>query len=74
MTALSPFGRKLIGFFVDDPFLAMTILVTVLAAALCRLLLSARPLLAGALLAGGCLLGLAVSVARAAGGRNGAPG
>jgi hypothetical protein len=66
VSSLAPLGRKLIGFFVDDAFLGAGILATVLAAGLCRLLLGAWPLLAGALLAGGCLLSLTLSIARAA--------
>jgi hypothetical protein len=66
MNLLAPFGRKVTGFFVDDAFLGGAIVVSVLVAILCREVLSGRPLIAGALLTGGCLLGLALSVARAA--------
>jgi hypothetical protein len=66
MNPLVQFGRKVAGFFVDDAFLAAAVVVTVLVAGLSRLVLSGRPLLAGALLAGGCLLALTLSVARAA--------
>jgi hypothetical protein len=66
MTWLAPLGRKLIGFFVDDAFLGAAILTTVFVAAACRGILPGRPLVAGAMLAGGCLLALTLSVARAA--------
>jgi hypothetical protein len=65
MKALAPLGRTAVAFFVDDAFLGMATVLTVLAAALCRALLSGRPLVAGALLTGGCLLALTLSVARA---------
>jgi hypothetical protein len=66
MTGLAAFGRKVAGFFVDDAFLGGATVTSVLAAALCRAVLSGRPLVAGALLTGGCLLALTLSVARAA--------
>jgi hypothetical protein len=66
LAPLASLGRKVVGFFVDDAFLGAAILGTVLATALCRLVLGARPLLAGALLAGGCLMALTLSIARAA--------
>jgi hypothetical protein len=62
--------RRVIGFFVNDAFLGAGIVVTILAAALCRVLAPGRPLLAGALLAGGCLLAVTLSVARAASARD----
>jgi hypothetical protein len=58
-------GRKVVGFFVDDAFLGAATLISVAVAALCRELLKGRPLVAGALLAGGCLVALTLSVARA---------
>jgi hypothetical protein len=61
-------GRKAVAFFVDDAFLGAGTVLIVIAAALCRLVLGARPLVAGALLVGGCLLALTLSVARATGG------
>jgi hypothetical protein len=66
MNRLSPLGRKVAGFFVDDAFLGGATVMSVLVAALCRAVLSGRPLIAGALLIGGCLLALSLSVARAA--------
>jgi hypothetical protein len=66
MNRLAPLGRKVTGFFVDDAFLGAATVTSVLVAALCRAVLSGRPLIAGALLACGCLLALALSVARAA--------
>ncbi len=66
MNSLAALRRRVIGFFVDDPFLGVGTVVAVLAAALCRALLTGRPLVAGALLAGGCLMALTLSVARAA--------
>jgi hypothetical protein len=57
--------REIVGFFVDDAFLGLGAVGAVLAAALCRLILPGRPLAAGAILAGGCLLALVLSVARA---------
>ena len=66
MNSLAPLGRKVIGFFVDDAFLGLATVMSVAAATLCRVVLSGRPMIAGAVLAGGCLLGLALSVARAA--------
>ena len=66
MIALSALRRQLIGFFVDDAFLGLATVLTVVAASLCRGLLSGRPLVAGALLLGGCLVALLLSVARAA--------
>jgi hypothetical protein len=61
---------RVIRFFVNDAFLGAGIVVTILAAALCRVLAPGRPLLAGALLAGGCLLAVTLSVARAASARD----
>jgi hypothetical protein len=58
--------RKALGFFVDDAFLGAGTVATVLVAVACRALLSQRPLICGAVLAGGCLLALTLSVARAA--------
>jgi hypothetical protein len=66
MTPFASVGRKALNFFVDDAFLGAGTVATVLAAAVCRALLSAHPLIAGAVLAGGCLLALTLSVARAA--------
>lgn len=66
MNPLAPLVRKAATFFVDDAFLGAAIVATVTAASLCRILLGGRPLLAGALLAGGCLVALTLSVARAA--------
>jgi hypothetical protein len=66
MSPLAPIGRKVIGFFVDDAFLGAATVMTVIAAAACRLVLAGRPLIAGALLTGGCLLALTLSVVRAA--------
>jgi hypothetical protein len=66
MNRLSQLGRKVAGFFVDDAFLGGATVMSVLVAALCRAVLSGRPLIAGALLSGGCLLALTLSVARAA--------
>jgi hypothetical protein len=59
--------RRGVGFFVDDAFLGAGTVLAVAAAALCRVLMNGRPLLAGAVLAGGCFLALTLSVARAAG-------
>lgn len=67
MSMLASFGGKMVGFFIDDAFLGFGIAAAVLAAALCRAMLGGRPLLAGALLCGGCLLALTLSIARAAG-------
>ncbi|HLZ74904.1 hypothetical protein [Phenylobacterium sp.] len=66
MNRLAPLGRKLAGFFVDDAFLGGATVASVLAASLCRAALATRPLIAGALLAGGCVLALTLSVVRAA--------
>jgi hypothetical protein len=66
MSPLAPLARKAVAFFVDDAFLGAAIVATVTAASLCRILMGGRPLLAGALLAGGCLVALTLSVARAA--------
>lgn len=66
MSWFAPLRRQVIGFFVDDAFLGLGTVLAVLAAALCRGLLGGRPLVAGALLACGCLLALTLSVARAA--------
>jgi hypothetical protein len=66
MNSLTPLGRKVIAFFVDDAFLGLATVMSVAAAVLCRTVLGGRPLIAGALLAGGCLLALTLSVARAA--------
>ena len=66
MNSLAPIGRKVAGFFVDDAFLGGATVMSVIVAILCRAVLSGRPLIAGALLAGGCLLALTLSVARAA--------
>ena len=63
MNPLAPFGRKLTAFFVDDALLGGATALSVLLAALCRLFAGGRPLIAGALLAGGCLLALTLSVA-----------
>lgn len=71
MTWLATLRRKAIGFFVDDAFLGLGTVAAVLAAALCRALLTSHPLVAGALLACGCLLALTLSVARAAARRRG---
>ena len=61
-----PIVRAVVGFFVDDAFLGLATMLSVGVAALCRLAVGHRPLIAGALLAGGCLLALTLSVARAA--------
>ncbi len=66
MNALARLGRKLAAFFVDDALLGGVTVVSVLVATLCRELVGGRPLVAGSLLAGGCLLALTLSVARAA--------
>ncbi len=66
MNPLASLARKATGFFVDDAFLGAGTVISVIAAALCRGLLGGRPLIAGALLAGGCLVALTLSVARAA--------
>ncbi len=66
MTLFASLGRRALNFFVDDAFLGAGTVATVLAAAACRALLSARPLIAGGLLAVGCVLALTLSVARAA--------
>lgn len=66
MSRLTVLARQLARFFVDDAFLGAGTALAVLVAALCRALLTSRPLVAGALLAGGCLLTLTLSVARAA--------
>lgn len=66
MSALTSFRRQVVGFFVDDAFLGGATLMTLVVAVLCRVVLPGRPLVAGALLAGGCLLALTLSVARAA--------
>ncbi|MDB5448807.1 MAG: hypothetical protein JWQ97_4124 [Phenylobacterium sp.] len=66
MTRLARLRRAAFGFFVDDAFLGLGTAATLLAAVLCRALLHGRPLAAGAILAGGCLLALTLSVARAA--------
>jgi hypothetical protein len=66
MSALASVRRKAIGFFVDDAFLGVATIVTVVLATLCREVSKGRPLVAGALLAGGCLVALTLSVARAA--------
>ena len=66
MNRLASFGRKAAGFFVDDAFLGAGAVASVLAASLCRATLSSRPLVAGALLACGCVLALTLSLARAA--------
>ncbi|HEY0436780.1 MAG TPA: hypothetical protein VGC92_09080 [Phenylobacterium sp.] len=66
MTLFASLGRRALNFFVDDAFLGAGTVATVLAAAGCRALLSARPLITGALLAAGCILALTLSVARAA--------
>jgi hypothetical protein len=66
MNRLAPLGRKVAGFFVDDAFLGGATVMSVLVASLCRAALSTRPLIAGALLACGCVMALTLSVARAA--------
>ena len=66
MNWLPLLGRKLAGLFVDDALLGAGTVLSVTAAALCRAVFNGRPLVAGALLAGGCLLALTLSVARAA--------
>ena len=66
MTSLAALGRKVIDFFVDDAFLGLATVASVIVATLCRVVLAGRPLIAGALLAAGCLLALTLSVARAA--------
>ena len=66
MNWLAILARKLAGFFIDDAFLGVGTVLSVIAAALCRAVLNGRPLVAGALLAGGCLLALTLSVAKAA--------
>ena len=63
--------RHVVGFFIDDAFLGAGTAAVVLAAGLCRMILPGRPLAAGALLAGGCLLALILSVARAVAARRG---
>jgi hypothetical protein len=59
-------ARRVARFFVDDAFLGAGTVLAVLVASLCRVLLTGRPLVAGSLLAGGCLLALTLSIARAA--------
>ena len=66
MNWLPLLGRKLAGLFVDDALLGAGTVLSVTAAALCRAVLNGRPLVAAALLAGGCLLALTLSVARTA--------
>jgi hypothetical protein len=66
MISLGRLGGTMTRFFVDDAFLGGATLASVLAAGLCRAGLNTRPLLAGAVLAGGCFLALTLSVVRAA--------
>jgi hypothetical protein len=66
MNALAPLFRKAVAFFVDDAFLGAGTVMTVVLAALCREVLKGYPLVAGALLAGGCVMALTLSVVRAA--------
>jgi hypothetical protein len=66
MSRLGAVRREIVGFFVDDAFLGVATVLVVVAAALCRELLTGRPLVAGVVLAGGCLMALALSLARAA--------
>ena len=69
MSRFASLRRKAIGFFVDDAFLGVATVLTVVISALCRELLKGRPLVAGTLLVAGCLLALTLSVARAASAR-----
>ncbi len=66
MNALARLGGKLAAFFVDDALLGGGTVVSVLVATLCRALVGGRPLIAGSVLAGGCLLALTLSVSRVA--------
>jgi hypothetical protein len=66
MSRLTLLASRIGRFFVDDAFLGAGTVAAVLVAAVCRALLNGRPLVAGSLLAGGCLLTLTLSVARAA--------
>jgi hypothetical protein len=70
MSWFAALRREVVGFFVDDAFLGVATVLVVAAAVLCRALLKGYPLVAGALLAGGCVVALALSVARAAGARS----
>lgn len=68
MNAIGAVLRELVGLFVDDGSLALTIVSVVALAAIAAALVPQTPLLAGAILLFGCLGVLAVNVAKA--GRN----
>ena len=65
MKAVASVFRELAGLFVDDGWLALTILAVIALAGIFSTLLPAIPLAAGAILLFGCLGALIVNVARA---------
>ena len=65
MTALTNVLRELVGLFVDDGALALTIIAIVVLAGMVAMLMPEVPLAAGAILLFGCLAALLSSVARA---------
>lgn len=66
MKLLRLLARELVGLFIDDEFLAVAILVVVAATTVLREGTHADPLIAAAVLLGGCLAVLLASVHRGA--------
>jgi uncharacterized membrane protein YdjX (TVP38/TMEM64 family) len=64
VSTLANMVRELVGLFVDDGALALTIIAVVVLAAGAATLMPDVPLAAGAVLLFGCLAGLLASVAR----------
>ncbi|MEA2855479.1 MAG: hypothetical protein QOE02_5546 [Rhodospirillaceae bacterium] len=65
MTALTNVLRELVGLFVDDGALALTIIAIVVLAGMVAMLMPEVPRAAGTILLFGCLAALLSSVARA---------
>ena len=69
MKSLHLFGEEIIGLFLDDEFLAVTVLILVVAVIVLVKALDLVPLAAGLLLLSGCVTILFISVLRTAAAR-----